>query len=132
MAQTAYLSVAEAAAELEITKSGVYKLIQRGQLKALRKTAHGIRIPRLALDAYRRGIDRPASVVASYRGEPGDSDLQRSAFVRDTGVDPAEWVRRWKADEVQDTVENMHLTIQALGLLMMERGSVSEKAAVVL
>ncbi len=114
-----YLTIAEVASELGLTRSGVYKLIKRGRLKAIRRTERSLRVSRLALDAYRRGV----------RGEPADGGLEpevsqdelRAEFERATGVSPEEWERRWKADQLDDTAENMRLTVRALGLRAAER-----------
>jgi excisionase family DNA binding protein len=95
MTKTAYLSVAEAATELGITRSGVYKLIQRGRLRAIRKTAHGTRISRLALDAYRRRLQESPPVVASFLAAEANLDELRADFARKTGMTPLEWERRW-------------------------------------
>lgn len=40
----------------------------------------------------------------------------RVAFEQATGMSPEEWERRWRADEIEDTAENMRLAIRALAL----------------
>jgi len=54
--QTAYLTVPQVAAELDISTDGVYKLIKRGKLPAIRRSERGIRISRVAFDAYQRRL----------------------------------------------------------------------------
>jgi excisionase family DNA binding protein len=120
MTKTAYLSVAEAATELGITRSGVYKLIQRGRLRAIRKTAHRTRISRLALDAYRRRLQESPPVVASFLAAEANLEELRADFARETGMTPHEWERRWKAEEIADTNENMRRTVRALALRVAE------------
>ncbi len=62
--------------------------------------------------------------------EASSGDL-RADFERETGVSPEEWERRWKADKLDDSSENMRLTVRALGLRAAERGSaVSTKETV--
>jgi len=123
-----YLTVPQVASELGLTPSGVYKLIKRGRLKAIRRTERGLRVSRLALDAYRRALEE--EVDGGSQSEASSGDL-RADFERKTGVSPEEWERRWKADELDDSAENMRLTVRALGLRSAERGStVSPKETV--
>jgi excisionase family DNA binding protein len=123
-----YLTVPQVASELGLTPSGVYKLIKRGRLKAIRRTERGLRVSRLALDAYRRAVE--GEVDGGSQSEASSGDL-RADFERKTGVSPEEWERRWKADELDDSAENMRLTVRALGLRSAERGStVSTKETV--
>lgn len=121
MSASEYLTVAEVAAELGITTHGVYKLIERGKLKAIRRTERNIRVSRLALDAYGRRVngEMPAIEVENRT----DLSTLLGEFEQETGTSPAEWERRWKADEIEDTADNMRLAIRALALLAAERGS---------
>lgn len=114
MPEPPYLTAAEVAAALGISRQGVYKLIERGKLKAIRRSERNLRVSRLALDAYRRRLNGP--VPATPVVDNVDVAAERAAFERDTGIPPAEWERRWKADEIEDTAENMRLTIRALAL----------------
>ena len=43
-------------------------------------------------------------------------NLLHTEFERDTDLSPREWERRWKAEEIEDSAENMRLTIRALTL----------------
>ena len=115
-----YLTVAEVAAELEMTNDGVYKLIKRGKLEGVRRSERGLRIPQEALADYqRRLVERPRAVSIELTSSP----RARADFEADTGVSPAGWQRRWKADEIVDTVENMILTARALVLLAAQARS---------
>jgi excisionase family DNA binding protein len=109
-----HLTVAEAAAELEMTNDGVYKLIKRGKLEGVRRSERGLRVPQAALAAYRRRLaDRSRVLSIEITGTSRDV----AAFHAAARASPAEWQRRWKADEIEDTFDNMILTIRALVLL---------------
>lgn len=117
-----YLTVPQVASELGLTPSGVYKLIKRGRLKAIRRTERGLRVSRLALDAYRRAVEGEVVVDGGSQSEASSSGDLRADFERETVVSPEEWERRWKADELDDSAENMRLTVRALGLRAAGRG----------
>jgi len=123
MPKSPYLTVADVAAELGISRHGVYKLIERGKLKAIRRTERNLRVSRLALDAYQRRLKGNAQAAAGEVDDIVDVDGLRVAFEQETGVTPADWERRWKADELEDSAENMRLTIRALALRAAESGS---------
>jgi excisionase family DNA binding protein len=109
-----YLTVAEVAAELHMTVDGVYKLVARGKLPAVRRSERGMRIPQADLTAYQRQLTERTRTVSI---ELTTTPQAVASFEAAAGVSPAEWQRRWKADEVDDTVDNMILTIRALVLL---------------
>jgi excisionase family DNA binding protein len=115
--QSAYLTVPQVAAELDISTDGVYKLIKRGKLPAIRRSERGMRVSRVAFDAYQRrlrhGETPPVSTPERNNVEIDGLDAE---FERDTGLSPREWERRWKAEEIEDSAENMRLTIRALTL----------------
>jgi excisionase family DNA binding protein len=117
---TAYLTVSEVAAELDISSAGVYKLIQRGKLPAIRRSERGTRVSRLALTAYQRrlqnGFKPPAVVVRNTT-----LDELRATFERETGLSPEEWERRWQADEIEDSAANMRLATLVSGLVVDEQ-----------
>lgn len=124
MSKSAYLTVREVAAELGVSTNAVYKLIQRGRLKALRKHAHGMKVSRLALDAYLRRLqtstDYPGA-PAPGASDPADIGELRIRFAKETGVSPTEWEFRWKDGQIEDTSTNMRRTIQALALIHADR-----------
>jgi excisionase family DNA binding protein len=121
MVTNPYLSIGEVSAELGISKSGVYKLIQRGRLRAIKRSERGTLIPRLALEAYRRRLGSGAAPTPAVAEETGDIEALASAFSDETGNSPAEWVEAWKADLLEDSAENMRRTIRALAILAARR-----------
>lgn len=118
--RSAYLTIPEVAAELDISTSGVYKLITRGKLPAIRRSERGLRVPRPALDAYQRRLQQGSPVPSIERTHTPLEEL-RAEFESDTGLSPHEWEQRWKADQIEDSHENMQLAVRALGLLLAER-----------
>lgn len=129
MATSPYLSVDEVSGELGISKSGVYKLIQRGKLRAIKRSERGTLVPRLALDAYRRQLESSGPRGASATGDARDVEDLVSAFSHETGSSPEDWIDAWKADQLEDSVANMRHTIRALAILAARRtGSISGAA----
>lgn len=118
--QSAYMTVAEVAEALEISTSGVYKLIDRGKLPAIRRSERGLRVSRLALDAYQRRL-RGGTHVTPIEVVTTSLEDARAEFERETHLSPTEWERRWKSDEIEDSAENMALSIRALSLQLRER-----------
>lgn len=124
--QSAYMTVAEVAEALEISPSGVYKLIDRGKLPAIRRSERGLRVSRLAMDAYQRCL-RGDAHVPSIHIVSTTLEEARAEFERETHLSPAEWERRWKAEQIEDSAENMGLAVQALSLLLRERGQLEQR-----
>jgi len=115
--QSAYLTVPQVAAELDITTDGVYKLIKRGKLAAIRRSERGMRVSRVAFDAYQRRLHNGDETPSVSPSEPHiELDGLQAEFENDTGLTPREWERKWKAQEIEDSAENMRLTIRALTL----------------
>lgn len=121
MTATPYLRVAEVADELGISTSGVYKLIQRGKLRAIRRSERGTLVPRIALDAYRRRLKHGPPAPPPLVVEDVDLATRLRRFRDATGSEPEEWVEAWKTDRIEDTAENMRHLIQALGILAEQR-----------
>ena len=120
--QSAYLTVPQVAAELDISNDGVYKLIKRGKLPAIRRSERGMRVSRVAFDAYRRRLrNGETPPVVSITESNTEANGLHAEFERDTGLSPREWERRWKAEEIEDSAENMRLTIRALTLHLAEQ-----------
>jgi excisionase family DNA binding protein len=114
-AHKGFLTVAETAAELELTESAVYKLITKKKLPAVRVSERNLRISRLALDAYRAKLNgqKPPEPVS---GGPVDLDALLAQFEQETQASPEKWLAAWKADEIEDSAENMRLAMVALTL----------------
>jgi excisionase family DNA binding protein len=119
--QSAYLSVSEVATELDISPDGVYKLVKRGKLPAVRRSERGMRVSRAALDAYRRRLQHGEVAVTVVPEIGPEAQELRVRFQSETGLEPDEWMRRWKADELEDSAENMQMTLRALSLKVAER-----------
>lgn len=113
-----YLTASEVAGELGISTSGVYKLIKRGKLPAIRRSERGMRVSRLALEAYRRRLQPGGSSLHPIKYSDKSLDEARAEFEAETGMSPAEWERRWQAEQVEDSAENMRLTVRAMSLLL--------------
>jgi excisionase family DNA binding protein len=118
---TAYLTIPQVAAELDISTDGVYKLIKRGKLPAIRRSERGMRVSRVAFDAYQRRLRNAIAPSTSTPELNIELDGLQAEFEHDTGVSPREWERRWKAEEIEDSAENMRLTIRALALHLAEQ-----------
>jgi excisionase family DNA binding protein len=117
----AYLTVPQIAAELDITTDGVYKLIKRGKLPAIRRSERGMRVSRVAFDAYQRRLRHGAIQSVSTPELDFETSGLHAEFERDTGLSPREWERRWKAEEITDSAENMRLAIRAITLHLAEQ-----------
>jgi excisionase family DNA binding protein len=124
---SAYMPIPEVADELGISASGVYKLISRGKLPAIRRSERGLRVPRMAFDAYKLRLQGHEAAVPPPVISTATLEESRAAFERETGLSPADWERRWKADEIEDSAENMTLAIRALGLLLREEDERSRR-----
>lgn len=110
-----YLPVAEVASALGMSTGGVYKLIQRGKLPAVRLSERGTRVARWALDAYvdslnGRGPD------STLRVDALDPERLRAEFEAEAGSSPEAWIAAWKRDEIEDSAENTRRLVQALAL----------------
>jgi excisionase family DNA binding protein len=121
--QARYLTVAQVAEVLDISTDGVYKLIKRDKLPALRLSERGVRITRWALEAYRESLNG-GGPDTSLPKDTFDADELRAAFETETGMSPEGWVAAWKRDEIIDSPDNNMRLIQALALREQdERGS---------
>jgi excisionase family DNA binding protein len=119
--QSAYLTVPQVAAELEISTDGVYKLIKRGKLPAIRRSERGLRVSRVAFDSYQRRLCHSETPVTPIPEPHVDVDGLSAEFERETGLSPRTWEHRWKAEKIEDSAENMRLAIRALTLNLAER-----------
>jgi excisionase family DNA binding protein len=117
MGDAPYLTVAEVAAELGMSTSGVYKLIQREKLGAIRLSERKTLVARIALDAYRRRLKHEPPPPPPLVVEHVDLDVLTQEFRDATGAEPEEWMAAWKADRLEDTAENMRHMIRAFSIL---------------
>ena len=125
--QNAYLTVPQVAAKLDITTDGVYKLIKRGKLPAIRRSERGMRISRVAFDAYQRRLRDDMAPSTSPPEQHVELDELQAEFENDTGLTPREWERKWKAQEIEDSAENMRLTIRALTLHLAKQQRIAAR-----
>ena len=117
MALAPYMTVAEVAAELGMSTSGVYKLIQREKLRAIKRSERKTVVARIALDAYRRRLKYGPPTPPPLVVEDVDLATRVQRFRDATGAEPEEWMEAWKADLIEDSAENMRHMIRALGIL---------------
>ncbi len=113
--QTVNLTVPQVGERLGMTPDGVYKLIQRGKLDAVRFSARKTRVSQEALDAY---IAQHQATVQRFRDRTptGDPRVLRERFLEQTGQTPEQWLAAWKRDEIADTAENGQLLVRAVAL----------------
>lgn len=131
-----YLKAREVAARLRIHPSQVYRLIEKGELPAVRIGEKSVRVPAGGLEAYLRarasqGKIQPVRV--QYTQLPAERakliEVAR-AFEQRTGRDAFGFVRAWRKGEVEDTAANADLAIEALSLrsALQEAGLVPQAA----
>lgn len=113
-----YLTASEVAEELGISTSGVYKLIKRGRLPAIRLSERGLRVSRLALEAYQRRLQRGGSDLPPIRYSNKSIAELQAEFEAETGMSPSEWEQRWQAEQIEDSAENMRIAVRAMSLLL--------------
>ena len=109
------ITVAEAASRLQMTNDGIYKLIKRGRLQAVRLSERKTRIVADSLENYVAASQAWADqYIAAQPRAPRDTVV--AAFVADTGMIPDDWIAAWKRSEIEDTAENMALLVRAAAL----------------
>ncbi len=129
MSLSPYLTVPEAAKLLEMTPQGVRALIDKGRLRAIKRSERKTLVPRFAIDAFQARLNGggPPSVDDEVLA-PLSARLDD--FQSRTGCDPAQWLGHWRTDPGRDTSEAMRVTIAALALLL-ETEQQGEKPALV-
>lgn len=105
-----YLRVREFAERFSLDESTVYKMIERGEIRAIRIGKKALRIPSSELERF---LDRRPEP-----GEESDPELARriASLKGRTGHDPHEFARLWRAGEIEDTPEQAQAAIEALAL----------------
>ena len=104
-----YIRVRDYARKFSLDESTVYKMIDRGEIKAIRIGKKTLRIPSSELERY---LEREPSA------EPDAAALGKrvEAFGEKSGSDPGSFVDAWRRGEVEDTPENAEVAIEALAL----------------
>lgn len=120
MTKTDFLTIPEVASRLDMTPDGVYKLIQRGKLEAVRLSERKTRVAPQTVDAY---IAAQQEAVAGFRSrgpQTGTQEGLTQAFRSEFGATPADFLAAWKAGRVEDTPENMQTLAKAASIASME------------
>ena len=120
MSTPAYLTVREAADLLGMTPAGVRKAIADKRLRAIKRSERKTLVPRFAIDAYQARLNGGGPIEPE---RPALAPLaQRIAeFEAHTGLDPAEWLHRWRTNPEQDDRDSMRAAIAALAIEVERR-----------
>jgi len=104
-----YMRVRDYARRFSLDESTVYKMIERGEIKAIRIGKKTLRIPSSELERYleREPTAKPGAVSLGERVE---------AFRKANGKDPRSFVDAWRSGEIEDTPENAEVALEALAL----------------
>lgn len=94
-----YMRVRDYARKFSLDESTVYKMIDRGEIKAIRIGKKTLRIPSSELESY---LEREATA------DPKALSLEErvEAFRKANGKDPGSFVDAWRSGEIEDTPEN--------------------------
>jgi excisionase family DNA binding protein len=124
-ATSPYLTVAEAATELNMTPDGVRKLIKRRVLRATKLSERKTLISWAALRAYQARLngDGPGPAITHT-----DLDDLVAAFAGETGMTPSDWLAAYKNDRFEDTAQNMTLLVRAASLIGSASAASAEQA----
>ena len=104
-----YMRVRDYAHRFSLDESTVYKMIDRGEIKAIRIGKKTLRIPSSELERYLEREPAAEPEVASLEERAG-------AFREKSGKDPGSFVDAWRSGEIEDTPENAEVAIEALAL----------------
>lgn len=104
-----YMRVRDYARRFSLDESTVYKMIERGEIKAIRIGKKTLRIPSSELERYLEREPTGDLKVASL-GE------RAKAFRKANGADPGSFVESWRNGEIDDTPENAEVALEALAL----------------
>lgn len=104
-----YMRVRDYARRFSLDESTVYKMIDRGEIKAIRIGKKTLRIPSSELERY---LDREPTVDS----EAASLEERVEAFRKANGRDPGSFVDAWRTAEIEDTAENAEIAIEALAL----------------
>jgi len=104
-----YVRVRDYAHRFSLDESTVYKMIERGEIKAIRIGEKTLRIPSSELERYLVREPREDREAASLEERVG-------TFRKVDGKDPDSFVDAWRSGEIEDTPENAEVAIEALAL----------------
>ena len=104
-----YIRVRDYARRFSLDESTVYKMIERGEIKAIRIGKKTLRIPSSELERYLEREPSAGSDAAAL-------GKRVEAFREKSGSDPGSFVDAWRRGEVEDTAENAEVAIEALAL----------------
>lgn len=104
-----YMRVRDYARKFSLDESTVYKMIERGEVKAIRIGKKTLRIPSSELERYleREPVSEPDATALNERVD---------AFRKRNGRDPGSFVDAWRMGEIEDTPDNAEVAIEALAL----------------
>lgn len=123
--EDARMTIKQVADELEITPHGVYRLIERGRMTAVKVSARQTYILRSELDAYKRTFSSPrTNRVSTLMPE------RLTNFVLATGMRPDEFLEAWKIRSVEETPESIRLAGQARMISRWLKSKEAESARV--
>jgi excisionase family DNA binding protein len=104
-----YMRVRDYARKFSLDESTVYKMIERGEIKAIRIGKKTLRIPSSELERYLEREPAGGSEAASL--------VERiDAFRKANGKEPDSFVDAWRSGEIEDTPENAEVALKALAL----------------
>jgi excisionase family DNA binding protein len=115
------MKVTEVAETLAIDRSTAYRMIQRGELPAVRISESSVRVPRAGFEAYMRARETGGAIEPVRVGEHPPHERAQimaavEAFEREAKRDPFDFVEAWRAGTIEDNAENSELVIEALSL----------------
>lgn len=104
-----YMRVRDYARRFSLDESTVYKMIERGEIKAIRIGKKTLRIPSSELERYLEREPAAESEAASL-------EEKVEAFRKANSKDPDSYVDAWRRGEIVDTPENAEVALEALAL----------------
>lgn len=104
-----YMRVRDYARKFSLDESTVYKMIERGEIKAIRIGKKTLRIPSSELERYLEREPAGGSEAASL-------GARVDAFRKANGKEPDSFVDAWRSGEIEDTPENAEVALEALAL----------------
>lgn len=105
-----YMRVRDYARRFSLDESTVYKMIERGEIKAIRIGKKTLRIPSSEMERY---LEREP---AAEPDRDDALDKRVGVFRKENGKDPDSFVDAWRSGEIEDTPDNAEIAIEALAL----------------